>query len=76
MFGLLVTVAIIWYFANKYSIVAAIGVIISLAFIAFILYLVWTVAYPNDMWYFWILVGIAVTFSFVISTLRKIAMGN
>jgi hypothetical protein len=50
--------------------------LISAAFIAGILYLIWSVAYPNDMWFFWIPCGLAAGYVLLVNGLSKIVFGK
>ena len=72
-YGIIITTIIVWYFAMKYRWFAILGFLVSMVFTCGVLYLIWTVANPNNMWFFWIHVAIAAVYVFVVNTLGKAA---
>lgn len=72
-FGILIATIIVWYLATKYRWVAILGFLVSIAFTGGVLYVIWLVAYPNNMWFFWIHAAIAAVYVLVVNILGKAA---
>jgi hypothetical protein len=75
-YGIMIAALILVYCSNRFPLFAIIGMLISAAFIAGILYLIWSVAYPNDMWFFWIPCGLAAGYVLLVNGLSKIVFGK
>lgn len=55
--GIAATAIILMYLTGRFPWLAALGVVLCVIFLGGLLTIVWSFSYPDDLWYFWMLVG-------------------
>lgn len=72
-FGIAVAALILMYLTHRFPWLAVLGMLVSIAFLAGLLTIVWRFSYPDDLWYFWILVGVGFGYAMLIWLFGKAA---
>ena len=70
-FGAIIAGLILMYLSRRFPLFAAIGALICVILIAGFFYFLWMLCYPNDLWYFWILLAVGIGFWCIISLANK-----